>query len=291
MLNKNLLKACLSATALLSSLALNGQAMGAPTMPTQLSSPVVNPDNTVTFNYQAPNAKKVQVSTQFAGTQDMTKNEKGVWSITLGPVTPDIYPYSFIVDGIQNMDPLNPDWFPNEKFKNMNEEIDKYTKAFDVIDLIFNTVSTGFNIYHTIDNVSNKISKYNAMLDAYNEKILSRGNIEPADTMLISINRTAINEIYSECQTIYGSITAIAVYSSGQLLASANAINLQIKRIDECLTRIQNIVNRAYFETYTFIQSRIRMWSRRIFTEKSRMTICNERFAVWRERSRNIKPR
>jgi len=118
MLNKNLLKACLSATALLSSLALNGQAMGAPTMPTQLSSPVVNPDNTVTFNYQAPNAKKVQVSTQFAGTQDMTKNEKGVWSITLGPVTPDIYPYSFIVDGIQNMDPLNPDWFPNEKFKN-----------------------------------------------------------------------------------------------------------------------------------------------------------------------------
>lgn len=179
----------------------------------------------------------------------------------------------------------------NEKFKNMNDEIDKYTKAFDVIDVVFNTVSTGFNIYHTVDNVSNKIGKYKDMLDAYNQKILSRGRIEPADTMLISINKQAIENIYNECDEIYKSCTAIAMYSTGQFLANTSSINLQIKRIDQCLTRIQRIVNRAHFETYTFIQSRIRMWNRRIFVEKSRLTICNERFAEWKERSKNVKPK
>lgn len=90
-----------------------GRGMGA-----QVSSPVVNPDNTVTFNYQDANAKMVKVNTQFAGTKEMTKGENGLWSITLGPVAPDMYPYSFDVDGVQVMDPLNPDWFPNETFKN-----------------------------------------------------------------------------------------------------------------------------------------------------------------------------
>ena len=82
------------------------------------ASPIVNSDNTVTFNYSAPNAKSVKVNTQFAGTQEMKKNERGVWTVTLGPVAPDIYPYSFDVDGVQVMDPQNPDWFPNETFKN-----------------------------------------------------------------------------------------------------------------------------------------------------------------------------
>lgn len=82
-------------------------------------SPVVNPDNTVTFNYRNPNAKDVKVSVQFLSEpQQMTKGANGVWSVTLGPAAPDMYPYSFIVDGVTIMDPQNPDWFPNEGFKN-----------------------------------------------------------------------------------------------------------------------------------------------------------------------------
>lgn len=84
----------------------------------QISSPVVNSDNTVTFNYCNATAKDVKVDVQFAGRHDMKKGDDGVWTLTLGPAAPDMYPYSFIVDGISIQDPLNPDWFPNEGFKN-----------------------------------------------------------------------------------------------------------------------------------------------------------------------------
>ena len=106
----------LAAAALISVLAF-GQPGGG-RMPVQVSSPVVNSDNTVTFNYRSATAKDVKVNAQFAGTHDMQKGENGIWTITLGPVAPDMYPYCFIVDGVQVMDPLNPDWFPNETFKN-----------------------------------------------------------------------------------------------------------------------------------------------------------------------------
>ena len=84
----------------------------------KLSSPVVHPDNTVTFNYFNPDAKSVSVDVQFAGTHEMTKGEDGIWSLTLGPAVPDIYPYCFKVDGLSLMDPLNGEFFPNEGFKN-----------------------------------------------------------------------------------------------------------------------------------------------------------------------------
>ena len=71
--------------------------------PAQVSSPIVNPDNTVTFNLSAPNAKNVKISAQFAPKADMVRNENGVWTITLGPVEPDIYPYCFEVDGVAVM--------------------------------------------------------------------------------------------------------------------------------------------------------------------------------------------
>ncbi len=81
-------------------------------------SPQVNADKTVTFRYLAPQAKAVELSAQFEKAPvAMTKDAQGIWSVTVGPVKPDIYPYNFRVDGISVMDPANVAFFPNERFK------------------------------------------------------------------------------------------------------------------------------------------------------------------------------
>jgi len=68
----------------------------------------VHSDRRVTFRLKAPKAANVGVEVQFAGgLQAMTKGEDGVWSVTLGPAEPDIYEYSFVVDGLQVSDPAN----------------------------------------------------------------------------------------------------------------------------------------------------------------------------------------
>ena len=78
-----------------------------------------NADGTVTFRYHNGAAKDVKVDVQFAGRHDMVLDSvTGIWSVTLGPAAPDMYPYCFIVDGISIADPLNEAYFPNEGFKN-----------------------------------------------------------------------------------------------------------------------------------------------------------------------------
>lgn len=86
--------------------------------PPQLQSPVVHPDRTVTFSVRATNAVKVELSGQFQkGNRPMTKDTNGVWSVTVGPVEPNLYPYNFVIDGIGVADSANQDLFPNERFK------------------------------------------------------------------------------------------------------------------------------------------------------------------------------
>ena len=66
-------------------------------------SPEVHPDRTVTLRIVAPNAKAVTVSGEIMGTNPaaaLTRDESGVWSVTLGPLEPEIYSYGFNVDGM-----------------------------------------------------------------------------------------------------------------------------------------------------------------------------------------------
>ena len=95
-------------------------------------STVVNADGTVTFKYWNDYAKDVQVDVQFAGRKPMTKGADGVWTATVGPAAPDMYPYCFIVDGIQVMDPRNQLYFPNEGFKNSLLEISDGKRIHDI---------------------------------------------------------------------------------------------------------------------------------------------------------------
>ncbi len=85
---------------------------------------ICNDDGTVTFQYKNDKAREVQVDVQFAGRQAMKKDaQTGIWSVTLGPAAPDMYPYCFVVDGVSIMDPQCDQYFPNEGFKNSLLEI------------------------------------------------------------------------------------------------------------------------------------------------------------------------
>jgi enterochelin esterase family protein len=64
-------------------------------------------DGKVTFRLRAPNAKEVAV-TGIGQRLAMQKDEQGVWSATSDVLKPDIYTYSFSVDGANFIDPANP---------------------------------------------------------------------------------------------------------------------------------------------------------------------------------------
>ena len=88
----------------------------------QVASPVVNSNNSVTFNLIAPEAQKVQITGDFLppktveyqgntydtpGVADLVKDANGTWSFTSDVLKPELYTYNIIVDGVKIIDPLN----------------------------------------------------------------------------------------------------------------------------------------------------------------------------------------
>lgn len=76
-----------------------------------VKSPVINADGTVTFNFFDPQATTVSVTGDFDEihwqTLPMTKRDDGVWTVTTKPLSPELYSYSFTVDGQRIIDPAN----------------------------------------------------------------------------------------------------------------------------------------------------------------------------------------
>ena len=98
-------------------------AMPAPNPNSNITSVEVQPDRHVIFRIWAPDAATVKLQPegpeatpgitpgQLAPTYGgfvMTKNDKGVWETTIGPIEPGTYRYNFMVDGVATTDPRNP---------------------------------------------------------------------------------------------------------------------------------------------------------------------------------------
>jgi enterochelin esterase-like enzyme len=80
--------------------------------PPPVTSPEILPDGRVTFRLVAPEAATVSVTGDWPGgiystTTPMVKDDKGVWSATVGPLKPEFWIYSFNVNGVATLDPRN----------------------------------------------------------------------------------------------------------------------------------------------------------------------------------------
>ena len=81
-------------------------AAAAPPVP---RSPEIHPDRTVTFRLSAPHSSDVTLNGSWDGGANikMTKDEGGVWSVTVGPLGAQLWGYWYMVDGVKALDPGN----------------------------------------------------------------------------------------------------------------------------------------------------------------------------------------
>jgi enterochelin esterase family protein len=83
------------------------------------NAPVVSPEieaSRTTFRLRAPQAKQVELRSQWSKDPvPMTKGADGTWTATVEPMPAGIWEYSFVVDGLNVMDPLNTSFKPQRE--------------------------------------------------------------------------------------------------------------------------------------------------------------------------------
>jgi hypothetical protein len=169
----------------------------------------------------------------------------------------------------------------NISYKDINIELDKYTRAFDVIDVLYQSLRTSLNAYNTYETVSDRISDYKGMLKDFNEKCLSRGNIVSTDTLIISINVRALAKIADEGDNLYRSVSDLLLYATGAAACSTSDLLTVLNAINQSLDNIKKHLNTAYFETWKYIQVRMGYWKAQVYRAKTKQEIIEGALERW----------
>ncbi len=170
----------------------------------------------------------------------------------------------------------------NIGFKDINKELDKYTRAFDVIDVLYQSLRTSMNVYSTYENISDRVGDYKDMLSSFKSKCLNRGNVVSTDTLIIAINVKALARIAEEGDNLYKSVSDLVLYATGAASCSTADLLMILTNINSSLDNIRTHLNKAYFETWRYIQVRIGYWKRQVYRAKTKQEIISDAFGRWR---------
>ena len=153
-------------------------------------------------------------------------------------------------------------------YKELNVDLDKYTRAFDVIDVMYQSLRTALNVHSTYKGVSERISDYKAMLEDFNEKVIKRKHIRM---------------IAQEGEYLYKSVSDLVLYATGAAACSTSDLLMVLNSINCSLDNIEKHLNRAYFETWRYIQVRIGYWKEKVYRTKTKRELIDDAFGRWRQ--------
>ena len=173
------------------------------------------------------------------------------------------------------------------EYKTLNVDLDKYTRAFDVIDVLYQSLRTSLNVYSTYNTVSDRITDYKNLLEDYREKVLERNKIAVSDTIIISVNLRCIQKIADEGQHLYRSVSDLVLYATGAATCSTSDLLLVLESINTSLDNIERHLNRSYFETWRYIQLRMGYWKEAVYRTKTKRQLIDDAFGRWREAGLN----
>ena len=173
------------------------------------------------------------------------------------------------------------------EYKTLNVDLDKYTRAFDVIDVLYQSLRTSLNVYSTYNTVSDRIADYKNLLENYKEKVLERNKITVSDTIIISVNLRCIQKIADEGQHLYRSVSDLVLYATGAAACSTSDLLLVLESINTSLDNIERHLNRSYFETWRYIQLRMGYWKEAVYRTKTKRQLIDDAFGRWREAGLN----
>ena len=125
------------------------------------------------------------------------------------------------------------------EYKELNVDLDRYTRAFDVIDVMYQSLRTVLNVKSTYTAVSDRIGDYKRLLEDFNDRIVKRGRIDPGDAVILAINEKAIRDIADDGKQLYKSVSDLVLYATGAAECSTSDLLMVLEAVNTSLDDIE----------------------------------------------------
>ena len=92
----------------------------------------------------------------------------------------------------------------------------------------------------------------------------------------------ALAKIADEGDNLYRSVSDLVLYATGAAACSTSDLLLILTSINNSLDNIKKHLNKAYFDTWRYIQVRIGYWKKQVYRAKSKEEIISDAFGRWK---------
>ncbi len=167
-------------------------------------------------------------------------------------------------------------------YKDWNAELDKYTRAFDVLDILYQSLATVLNATNTYSAVYSRLDDYKDLLTLYTNEFMKKGRMAMSDTLIIVISEKAIEHIAADCQELYSSFYDLVIYVTGAAACSTADLMVVLERLNASLDNIEKHLNDAYIQSWRYMQLRLGYWKEKVYRAKTKKEMCDEAFGRWR---------
>lgn len=176
----------------------------------------------------------------------------------------------------------------DEAYRDVNLQLDRYARCFDIIDIIYSSASVVFKAKNTYQEVKGRINDFKRLLDKYNEACLKRGNILSSDTLVVTISLRTIAHVAEDGKDIINSLYDLSLYATGGVSCTTSDLMQIIDEIDGSLEDIRKTVDRAYFELWQYITVRTGYWTKQLYQSKTLRELSDEAIERWLKNTRGL---
>lgn len=169
------------------------------------------------------------------------------------------------------------------EYDSLNVKLDKYTKCFDVIDVIYKSGVTVMNVINTHSDVSDKIGQLSSLVENFMTQCTLRGNIVSSDTVVVGACRRCVDQVVEDGKQLVNSLKELGQYVSGHRGITTEGLLTVIGSINECLDNIRHCIDHTYFVIWRYITIRTSYFKPAVmYHAKSLGEMCGSAIERWK---------
>lgn len=173
-------------------------------------------------------------------------------------------------------------------YDSLNVNLDKYTKCFDIIDIIYNSGMTVMNVYTTTSDVTQRVGELEQLIEQFVTQCSARGNIVSSDTLIIGACRRCVQQVIADGQSLTVSLVELAQYATGLRHMTTAELLIVIGSINDALDSIRDCVDHTYYVIWKYVTIRTHYFKRTLYNSKTIREMCNDAFGRWRSVTREV---
>lgn len=170
-----------------------------------------------------------------------------------------------------------------ESFEAVSDSLDKYSKCFDIIEVLYSGASTAYDVYRTYDAVKNRIEDITELLKRYKDKCLLSNRLTMQDTIIWKVAENTSKLLGAEIKSLMDSTLKLAGYATGKNNCSIHQLLEMLDKIDNNLYNVRIYVDNAYGLLWRYINLRTATWCFKPIKLHSRKTIVKDAFTRWKK--------